>query len=101
MSANRRTRILLAYVTSIGSKVASGLIPVLALPLAAHSLGGERVGVLMMLVAFNSFGTIASQGLSSAVSYGIAHAIGAEDRTAECAEFWATVSLSAVLALST
>jgi O-antigen/teichoic acid export membrane protein len=101
MSANRRTRILLAYVTSIGSKVASGLIPVLALPLAAHSLGGERFGVLMMLVAFNSFGTIASQGLSSAVSYGIAHAIGAEDRTAECAEFWATVSLSAVLALST
>ena len=95
MDAAFRSRgILLAYFTIGFSKVATAAVQILALPVAAHALGAERFGALLLLGAAASFLSIPAQGYSPSISYGVSHALGLQDRELLQREFWAAALLA-------
>ena len=68
----RSTRLKLAVLASIGSKIATVALQILVLPLAIRSLGAERYGVYVMLTSSLSWILLAGTGLAPSLTVLIA-----------------------------
>jgi O-antigen/teichoic acid export membrane protein len=75
----RKRLILLAYITSGGSKVFTLAIQLVALPMAAWALSAEKFGALFVLAAIASFLSIAGQGFSPSISFIVSDSRGRDE----------------------
>jgi len=96
----RIQRIRYAAVTSLGSKVMTVTVQVLALPIAIRALGSERFALYAMLAALLSWVGLANIGIGPALVLGIAAAAARGERVAEARLFtsaWVPVLCFAVV----
>lgn len=72
----RGSRLKLAILASIGSKLATVVLQFLVLPLAIRALGAERYGVYAMLISSLGWITLVGVGISPSLTIAIAAARG-------------------------
>lgn len=83
----RVRRIKLAVITSIGSKITTIILQVLAFPVAIRTLGAEKFGVYVTLTATLAWMSMASIGIGPGLTRSIALSAAKGDRTTEAGYF--------------
>lgn len=94
----RGRTLFLAYATSLLSKVVTALVQLLALPVAARTLGVENFGAMLTLAAITSLLYIPGMGLAPAVSFAMGRSIGA-GHTARAARVFADTLRVGIVAM--
>lgn len=93
---SRKRRIGLAYVAAGGAKITGGLVQLATLPIAAHALGAESLGLLFTVAAMMSFPLIAMAGFSPAASVLMSKAQACDDKDKIGGYFWSLLFWSIV-----